>query len=91
MFKLELNLDTVDEAENFINKYNTSKGRSLANKLKLKGKGSSKLATALSNYAWNTYTAQRCRLQGRIETALQYENIADRIYKDDIKPVCLCW
>ena len=91
MFKLELNLDAYGEAELFINNYSTTRGRRLANLLGLSGKGSATLASAISNYAWNTFTAQRCRVQGRIETAKQYEDIAERIYQEDIKPICVCW
>ena len=91
MFELDLNLDAYGEAENFINKYGTDKGRHLANQLGIKGRGSSILATALSNYAWNTYTAQNCRLAGKIVRAIMYEHIADQIYKKDIQPVCNCW
>jgi len=91
MFKLDLNLDAHGEAEDFINKYGTDKGRRLANKLGMSGKGSALLATALSNYAWNTHTAQKCRLGGNIQTAIMYENIADRIYREDIQPICHCW
>lgn len=90
-FKLDLNLDAIGEAEKFVNKYSTSKGRYLAFRLGIKGKGSSLLATAVSNYAWNTYTAQLCRSNGNIESALTYESIADKIYKEDIQPVCNCW
>jgi hypothetical protein len=91
MFELDLNLDAFGEAENFIDTYGTDKGRRLANQLGIKGKGSSLLATGLSNYAWNTYTAQKCRLGGKLDTALMYESIANRIYTEDIQPVCNCW
>ena len=53
-----------------------------------KRKGYTKIALNLSCYAWNKVTAMRCRLEGRIDAALQYEGIADRIYKrlpQDIK------
>jgi hypothetical protein len=91
MFKLNINLDAHGEAQEFINTHSTLKGRALANKLNLKGTGSATLATAFSNYAWNAHTAQGCRLSGKIDRALMYERIADRIYTEDIQPNCICW
>ena len=88
---MDLNLDAFGEAERFINEFGTIRGRALANRLGLKGKGSALLATALSNYAWNTLTAQQCRKRGDIGIAESYEKIADRIYLEDIQPVCHCW
>ena len=90
-FKLDINLDDQQEAEEFIELYRTSKGRLLANRLGLTGVGSSKLATALSNYAWNKVTAINCRTKGFIDSASAYESICDRIYKEDIQPHCECW
>ena len=91
MFKIDINLDDETENENFINTHKTSSGRILANRLQIKGKGSSKLATSLSGYAWNKYTAINLRKEGNIQRAKEYEDIADRIYKNDISPVCICW
>jgi hypothetical protein len=36
----------------------------------------------LRNYAWNKATAMACRLEGKIDTAIAYENICDRIYNE---------
>ncbi len=36
----------------------------------------------LHHYAWNMITARICRERGDIQTALRYEDIADRIYQD---------
>ena len=36
----------------------------------------------LRNYAWNKITAISCRLEGKIDAALQYEGICDRIYSE---------
>lgn len=90
-FKIEINLDDPIEREEFINRHGTMKGRSLANRLSLDGKGSALLATSLSNYAWNAFTAYRLRQNGEIETAKIYEEIMDKIYKNDIQPICECW
>lgn len=34
----------------------------------------------LAHYAWNKTTAMRCRAEGKVDVALQYESICDRIY-----------
>jgi hypothetical protein len=88
-FKLDLNLDDAVECEQFLAQYGTTKGRRLANLLGLSGRGSARLASALSNYAWNAHTARVCRESGK--TSVVYEVTADRIYKNDIQPVCECW
>ena len=35
----------------------------------------------IRNYAWNKITAMSCRAEGKIQSALFYEAICDRIYK----------
>ena len=90
-FQVNINLDDPVELMDFINTYGQNKGRRLANQLKLKGKGSSKLASAFSNYAWNKSTAISLRKSGEINRALIYESICDNIYEEDIQPVCDCW
>jgi hypothetical protein len=82
---MEMNLDDEQEVEKFIETYGTNKGRLLANHFGLSGKGSTKLATALSCYAWNKHTAIMLRRNGSIQVALTYENICDRIYKRDLQ------
>lgn len=79
------NLDDERECGAFIDEYGTLKGRALANRLGLRGKGSSKLATSISCYAWNAQTARQCRLRGDIQTAKTYEDICDRIYQRDLR------
>ncbi len=44
------------------------------------GKGAKRAAADLANYASNKATAMRCRLKGEIQTAQNYERIADAIY-----------
>jgi hypothetical protein len=90
-FTLDINLDDTNEVHHFVDTYGTTKGRRLANILGLKGKASSQLATALSNYAWNKATAIRLRKDGIIDRAQMYENICDTIYSKSIQPVCECW
>lgn len=90
-FAIDLNLDDESECSEFIKKHGTGKGRWLANRLGFKGEGSAKGATALSCYAWNKITAFHCRKRGEINTALVYEEICDRIYKEDIQPFIECW
>jgi RNA binding exosome subunit len=88
---LDINLDDPHECQEFIDAYGTLKGRALANRLGLKGKGSSKLATRLSGFAWNKITAIRQRLNGDIQCAQVYERICDRIYREDIAPNLDAW
>jgi len=83
MYKV-INLDDPNELAEFIARHKTIKGRALANRLGITGKGATAKANALSNYAWNKRTANQCRLGGDIMTALRYEKICDRIYKEDI-------
>ena len=83
-----MNLDDDQERDEFLEAHNTRTGRSVANALGLKGPGADKLATALSNYAWNKHTAVNCRIRGDIQVAMQYEAICDRIYSEQIQPVC---
>ena len=89
--KIDINLDDEVEVENFINTWGVTKGRRLANGLNLKGLGSSKAATALSNYAWNKWTAINCRKNGWINEALNYERICEMIYLEDISGKIECW
>jgi len=39
-----------------------------------------RIAMDLRNYGWNKLTAMRCRLAGKIDVAMMYEGICDRIY-----------
>lgn len=89
--KIDLNLDDEEECTDFILKYRTLKGRALANRLGLKGRGSVAAANALSNYAWNKRTATFLRLAGEIESAQKYEKICDWIYSEDISGKIECW
>lgn len=79
-----MNLDDAEERKAFISQFGTLKGRSLANRLRLKGKGAARLATAISCYAWNAETAFSCRLRGEMDAALMYEGICDRIYNESL-------
>lgn len=88
---IDLNLDDEVECINFLETYGTLKGRILANRLGFSGKGSSKVATALSNYAWNKKTAIFLRTMREISDAQRYEDICDKIYNEDIKGKINCW
>lgn len=90
-FKLDINLDDEAECKKFIAVYGSLRRRKLANLLGIAGTGSSKLATAFSNFAWNRATAFDMRRKGAIETALKYEAICDRIYSEEIQTICECW
>lgn len=76
-----INLDDPDTRHAFLATHGTVSGRLLANRLGLRGPGTTRVATQLSCYAWNMQTAEECRLRGTIDTALMYEQIAERIYK----------
>lgn len=89
--KLSINLDDESEVQDFITKHGTMKGRALANRLGLTGKGSIRVATALSCYVWNKTTAISLRKQGNINRARYYEMICDWIYECDILPLIECW
>lgn len=90
-FALDINLDDKEEVNSFILAHNTTRGRTLSNRLGFRGKGATKLANAFSNYAWNKKVAIKCREEGDIAYALKAEAICDSIYSNDINPVCDCW
>lgn len=91
MHRLDLNLDDPQECRQFIEKHATLRGRVLARRLGLTGRGSARLASHLSNFVWNKSTAMDLRAAGKIEDALRYEEICDRIYKENIKPNLKAW
>jgi len=90
-FELEVNLDCPKSLEKFLKTYEPTRGRALANRLAFSGKGSAKAANALMNYACNKRAAIMCRQRGKISAAIQYEDICDRIYREDIQPLIKCW
>jgi hypothetical protein len=76
------NLDCLDASDlrAFWSRYQRA---TKANRLALfgrTGKGTVIACRALANYASNKATAIQCRERGHLETARQYENIADHIY-----------
>jgi hypothetical protein len=90
-FTLEINLGDPEECKAFVASHGTMTGRALANRLGFRGRGAARAATALSCYAWNSFTAINLRTAGNIDRALHYEAICDRIYKNDIKTIIRCW
>jgi len=46
------------------------------------GKQAKEAAKDLAHYAWNALTARSCRVAGGIDTALNYERIAQSIYNE---------
>lgn len=60
----KLDLSTPEECANFIAAYPTVKGRRLAKILGIAGKGSSRLADAVSCLAWNAHVAHTCKKRG---------------------------
>jgi hypothetical protein len=90
-FTADLNLDCINDLEEFLSKHEPIRGRSLAHRLGFRGPGAVKAANALMNYAQNKRAAITCRKSRRIPTARQYEEICDRIYREDIEPLVKCW
>lgn len=90
-FTYEVNLDCPNDLEEFLTKYEPARGRRLANLLGFKGRHSVQAANGLMNYASNKRAAVSERLAGRIRDACMYEDICDRIYKEDIQPLITCW
>ena len=90
-FSLSINLDDESEVGEFIQKFGNSSPAHIASSLNIGGGNSHRLAQSLRNYAWNRFTAMNQRKIGKIQTAKLYENICDRIYSEDIEPVCECW
>ena len=94
LFKADLNLDDEIEAHEFLREYSATispTGRRLAKRLGFVGKGSCRAAKALWNYAMNRQVAFTTRREGNIATALQYEEICDRIYRQRIQGRIECW
>jgi hypothetical protein len=69
---------TADQCNDFWYKHQGGRG---AKALGFTGTGSRTIVADLANFASNTGTAKRARLNGDIPTAKMYEDIADRIYK----------
>ena len=90
-FTFNINLDDEIECHEFVEKYSSFTCRSLADELEFEGKGASKAAQSLHNYAWNKKTAIMLRKMGEIDRAIVYEKICDDIYKEDIEPNIECW
>ncbi len=90
-FTIEVNLDVEPDCCDFLAEFEPARGRRLANLLGFKGRHSVRAADALMNYAQNKRAAFMCRKRGSIQTALQYEKICDRIYREDIQLLVQCW
>ena len=93
-FQIDINLDDEQECVEFLRTHMIHpgpSGRRLSNKLGFKGRGAGLAAKALWNYAMNRQVAFTTRREGRITTALQYEAICDRIYRDSIRNKIECW
>ena len=89
--RIDINLDSDIEANEFVHKHGNIRGRMLAKRLGFKGRYAVRAANALSNYAWNKLTACSLRENGQIADAMRYEHICDKIYREDIQPLIICW
>lgn len=83
----DLNLDSMehDELVEFASKFIGNGVRPIKAARELfpnREKGYVEATTNLRNYAWNKATAITLRLDGQIDTAITYENICDRIYRE---------
>lgn len=78
------NLDTkdADELWKFWQQVNNGPRRIARILFPEKPRGYVRATQHLANYACNKSVAMKCRLDGRIQSALTYEHIADRIYND---------
>lgn len=56
-------------------------GRNVDKLFDSSGRGAKDTTKSLANYAWNIITARRCRAEGKITEALNYERIAQDIYE----------
>ena len=90
-FAYAVNLDDQQELEHFLASTEPARGRLLANMLRFKGRFAVRAANGLMNYAQNKRPANLLRSYGEIQKAKAYEDICDRIYKEDIQPLIKCW
>ncbi len=90
-FALDINLDDEAELDEFLREYEPWRGVSLARRLGFRGSQCKRAANGLMNYACDKRAAVLCRRRGRPDTSLKYEDICDRIYREDIQPLIECW
>jgi len=90
-FSTDINLDDEHEVTEFIRTLGNQSARQIAKQLNFHGPGSVKAAGKLSAYAWNKFTAIKCRREGKIVQAQTYELICDTLYRRDIQPNIECW
>jgi hypothetical protein len=79
-----VNLDDDQERDTFLDAYEPARGIRLANLLGINGRGAKRAANGLMNYAQNIRAARSCRINGYTQSALNFEEIAERIYTEDI-------
>jgi hypothetical protein len=91
MKEANINLDDIDEALDFIEKFGDSTARQISKHFSFQGKGSVSAGQAIKNYAYNKVTAYNCRISGDIRGALMYEEVCDKIYSEDIEGKIVCW
>ena len=95
-FALDLNLDDEEECREFVAKWGVDpigfdRLEGIGGKLGLVGEGAAPLVSSLIRYAGQRLTAFNLRRAGAIEEALAWEKACDRIYAQEIAPVCECW
>lgn len=90
-FEANFNLDDEQDVEKFLESYGCLSKRQIAHCLGFKGKGAFEAAQSLKNYAWNKITAISERKKGNIQDAIKYEDICDRIYRENIQGKIVCW
>lgn len=72
---------TEDELMKFWSKYHRPRRKDAEELIGDRRKGFTNIAADLANYACNKSVAMKLRLEGKIETALNYEQQCDRIYE----------
>ena len=90
-FKLDLNLDDVQERNNFLDKYSGISPEEIAQALGFVGDGAVEAAKALLNYAWNAEAAKSSRLRGDGQSALHFDRCCNQVYSEEILDVIECW
>lgn len=90
-FALDLNLDDEEECREFVAKWGNASFGEICDGLGINRSGGAQLAMDLRSYAHHKLWAIQARLAGRIGEALEIEKRCDRIYAQEIAPVCECW
>lgn len=91
-FNLDINLDDEQECSEFVLTYDPCSDGVIAQYLGISNeKDGVLLANRLMQFARRRWKAFDLRRAGAIQDALKLEAECDKIYSEDIQPVCNCW